>query len=282
MNEYHFNTEAARLYGVNEAIFLHSLAFWVEKNRANGKHLHDGRYWTYNTQEAFAELFPFWTKRQIERIIASCNDQKAILIDNFNSDKTNRTKWYALTDAAMNIYFPKTVECISPNGEMAVAQEVDGTEEAPTPISPNGEMQITKWCDPSHQTVKCNKGNSCLPDSKPPISPKGEEGEKKLPLSKDVRDMLNGYVGQDSELAQALAELMRNRISLKAINDAPSVKRLLNRLDKLSGDDRQTKLELLDDAIQSSWKTVYEPRGAKAAKTAAPARVVEYGEVPTW
>ena len=42
--EFHFNAELAKQYGVDGAIFLHCMAFWVAKNRANGRHYHEGRY----------------------------------------------------------------------------------------------------------------------------------------------------------------------------------------------------------------------------------------------
>ena len=58
MTEFHFNAELAQRYGVDGAIFLHAMAFWVAKNQANGRHFHDGRTWTYNTLEALAKLFP--------------------------------------------------------------------------------------------------------------------------------------------------------------------------------------------------------------------------------
>ena len=63
--EFHFNAELAQKYGVDGAIFLHCMAFWVAKNRAYGRHFHEGRYWTYNTLEALAKMFPFWTRRQV-------------------------------------------------------------------------------------------------------------------------------------------------------------------------------------------------------------------------
>lgn len=52
MTEYHFRADLAGLYGVDGAIFLHCMAFWTAKNRANERHYHEGRYWTYNTLKA--------------------------------------------------------------------------------------------------------------------------------------------------------------------------------------------------------------------------------------
>ncbi|HFR3539197.1 TPA: hypothetical protein ACHVCJ_001740 [Streptococcus suis] len=40
------NPVLARI-GLNEAIVLQQINFWLEVNKQNGKNFHDGRYWTY-------------------------------------------------------------------------------------------------------------------------------------------------------------------------------------------------------------------------------------------
>ena len=40
-----FDVEVAEKYGVNSAILLNALVFWVKKNKANKKHFHDGLTW---------------------------------------------------------------------------------------------------------------------------------------------------------------------------------------------------------------------------------------------
>jgi hypothetical protein len=44
-----FDVEVAKTVGVEEALLLQHLEYWVYKNAANGKHFHDGAYWTYNS-----------------------------------------------------------------------------------------------------------------------------------------------------------------------------------------------------------------------------------------
>ena len=68
---YSFDIFLAKEVGVNEAIMIQNLVFWISKNKANEKHYHDGRYWTYNSQQALEEIFPFWSKYQIQRILKS-------------------------------------------------------------------------------------------------------------------------------------------------------------------------------------------------------------------
>ena len=75
-----------------------NLAYWIEKNEANGRNFYDGRYWTYNSIEAFTKLFPFWTARQIRRILKSLEDKKVIITGNYNQSTYDRTTWYAFAD----------------------------------------------------------------------------------------------------------------------------------------------------------------------------------------
>lgn len=93
---YVFDSGMARKYGVEEAIILHNLAFWILKNEANGKHFRGGKTWTYNSVKAFRELFPFWTEKQIRRILASLEKQGAIQTAQFEG--YDRTTWYSVLD----------------------------------------------------------------------------------------------------------------------------------------------------------------------------------------
>ncbi len=130
MTEYHFNAGLARRYGVNGAIFLHAMAFWIRKNKSSGRNFHNGRTWTYNTLEALAAQFPFWSRRQVERIVSKLKQDGALLTGNFNKNRTDRTVWYALADSVLEVY--------GLTGQ-------------------NGEVHGTGWGKPYHQTGKCNK-----------------------------------------------------------------------------------------------------------------------------
>ena len=55
-------------HGADVAIFVHNLVYWVEKNAANGRHFHDGRYWTYNSIKALGVMYPLWSASQIRTI----------------------------------------------------------------------------------------------------------------------------------------------------------------------------------------------------------------------
>lgn len=122
---YGFDSRIAELYGVDEAVFIHNLYFWILKNEANGRHDYDGRSWTYNSMRAFTQLFPFWSRRQIERIINNLKAKGAIHVGNYNPAGFDRTQWYALDE---------TVYCIYANGDTHLTERGHPFPQTVTPI----------------------------------------------------------------------------------------------------------------------------------------------------
>ena len=114
---YQFDTDIAALYGVDESIMIYNLSFWIRKNEANGKHFHDGRFWTYNSIEAFTKLFPFWTARQIRRILKSLEEKGVIVTGNFNTSAYDRTTWYAFGDSFLQKWQKHFTETSNGNDE---------------------------------------------------------------------------------------------------------------------------------------------------------------------
>lgn len=98
-----FNINFAKVYGLAEAIIFDNIVFWTSKNRANKRHFINGRYWTYNTGQALSALFPYLTEYQISKALKHLENENLILIDNFNKQKTDRTRWFALSDFAISI-----------------------------------------------------------------------------------------------------------------------------------------------------------------------------------
>lgn len=95
---YSFNVGLAQKYGLNEAIILQNLIFWIDKNIANKKNGYDGYYWTYNSVTAFQELFPFLSEKQIRSALKNLEDRKVIKTGCYNKKACDRTKWYTIID----------------------------------------------------------------------------------------------------------------------------------------------------------------------------------------
>lgn len=152
-----FDEAIAIEYGVDAAIFIQNLYFWIRKNEANEKHFHDGRTWTYNTFQAWCTLFPFWSERQVKYLVKKMTDKGLVLTGNYNKIAFDRTLWYALSDNVLS-------------------------------ICRNGTVHSTKVSDEKGQICTMRKDKyvppipDIYPDSKPdiytPLPPSGESGGK--------------------------------------------------------------------------------------------------------
>lgn len=97
-----FDVELAVKFGLNNAIFLQDLAFWIEFNRNRQQAYRDGRYWTYSTLEELVQRHPYWTKNQIRHIIDVCKKNGWILIEHYDKVSYNQRNWYSICDSVMD------------------------------------------------------------------------------------------------------------------------------------------------------------------------------------
>ncbi|WP_201539108.1 hypothetical protein [Psychrobacter sp. 1044] len=94
-----FNVDDAVEHGVEKAVILQNMRFWLDKNKANGTNLHDGYYWTYNSAEAFFKLFPYLKSAKIiQRLLKSMVAEGLLLAGNYNKKGYDRTKWYSMPE----------------------------------------------------------------------------------------------------------------------------------------------------------------------------------------
>jgi hypothetical protein len=94
MSAHIFDPEVAKQVGVNAAVIYQNIVYWCEKNAANGKHIHDGRAWTYNSVRAFADMFPYLTGDQIRRALEKLEQEGLIGVGSHGEDARDRTKWF--------------------------------------------------------------------------------------------------------------------------------------------------------------------------------------------
>lgn len=155
-------------------------------------------------------------------------------------------------------------------------------DEAPLPENPsNGETKTSplpekpttaepSTAGPSTENApEKNKELKTPEEKEPPKAPQRGRRGSKYDLAEDAKPLLQAYVAGDQELHRMLGEFIKLRVELQAINSREAVKRLLNRLDKLSGGDRGIKLQLLDQSITSSWKSVFPLRGKEGQQAQA-------------
>lgn len=132
--QHSFDIMIAKKYGVQPAIILNHLYWWVEKNKANKVHFYDGYYWTYNSKSAFAEIFPYMNARQIDYALKKLIDNGLVITGNYNKSAYDRTLWYAITKMGYSIL---------QNCEMEETKLQNGNNKNVKPI-PNINTNINK------------------------------------------------------------------------------------------------------------------------------------------
>lgn len=95
---YHFQFSDAATYGPEAAIILYNFRFWLRTNLRDHKNLRHGRVWTYKSQKAMTQWFPWWTERQIRHRIKKMTEAGILIKDNHNGNRYDQTAWYSIAE----------------------------------------------------------------------------------------------------------------------------------------------------------------------------------------
>lgn len=241
--DHHFNIEIAQQYGVNAAILLHNITYWIEKNKSEKRHFHEGRYWTYMSKSGLAELFPYMTARQIDYALAKLEKAGLILTGNFSEHTFDKTKWYALADVEEN------------------APEMDEkpSETAQLPIAQNSSNRLNN----NVQSIEQNRGNR-LNNSVQSLNSNiynniyntNKKQTDKNPNKKaTVEDVINTV--EDEELQNELREFVRMRKEIKRPPTPHALELILKQLRQMS-EDKSAQLMILQQSVKNCWQGLYE------------------------
>lgn len=217
--------DLAARYGLDVAVFIQNIYYWVRKNEANQEHFYDGRYWAHSSYRGLEKWFePLWSMQQIKRIVSKCRDQGLLLVGNYNPDGFTHTNWYSVTDAVLEIYGD------SPEPEKVVRNRT---------IDSSILIQNRSEIEPANNVNKINI-------NKPPIVPR------------EVLERVDEACGEDQELRDGIMALLENRKKLrKPVDTVKKIDGILNRLSEYSGGNRRMKLAMLDKAVEWDWLSVY-------------------------
>lgn len=150
--EHSFDIEVAKEYGIVEAIFIKHFQFWIAKNKANGAHQHEDRTWTYNSNKAFAELFPYLSTQSIRTALKHLTENSVMMTGNYNTNPYNKTLWYAFVDEDKWICQSQQLDLLkSTNGfvknNKCINTDIDYTDNKPdnkpnniSPSIPQGDV----------------------------------------------------------------------------------------------------------------------------------------------
>ena len=140
----------AVLIGLNEAIFLQQLQYWI--SREAGICDEYGRRWIYNTVKQWNVQFPFWSESTIKRTIKSLEDQE-VMISTVIGNSYNKTKAYTinyelieeLSKKIVHRQFQASIESVDRriSAPPPMREKMEYTEEASDPDVMQQEYEVT-------------------------------------------------------------------------------------------------------------------------------------------
>ena len=165
----------ANIIGLNEAIVLHQLHFFlrISRNKISG------RSWVYNTINDWQAEFSFWSVKTVQRTIDNLEKSGLVVsTDKFNKMKMDKTKWYTIdyqklseilpenekTPFGQNdqMETPKKENAFGQNDQMTFGQNDQSNNQRNkniniTPLSPYGESANAEHADEKTKTSKREK-----------------------------------------------------------------------------------------------------------------------------
>ncbi|KMT22982.1 DnaD domain-containing protein [Clostridium cylindrosporum] len=138
------DTTLAKVIGLNEAIIVQQIHYWLEINKKKALNFIDGKYWTYNSIKKWhEEHFSFWVEKTVKRTFSSLVEKGLLITANYNKSKFDKSLWYSIDYEKLS----EIVKNFNENKEDSrLGQNVpigeDKKSQSKGTKSPNGEGQI--------------------------------------------------------------------------------------------------------------------------------------------
>ena len=132
-----FHPFVAKALGLNEAIFLQQLHYWLNRK----PHIVEEKSWIYNPYRAWQEQLCFMSENTIKRTIKNLTDKGIVVTANFNKSKFDRTLWYSID-------YDKLDELVNNIQPSIVSERDDDCINLVSPLAQNDTMEDINLAQP--------------------------------------------------------------------------------------------------------------------------------------
>lgn len=277
-----FEVDIATKFGIEAAIILHDLFYWVVKNKANDVNYYDGRYWDYNSTSALKELYPYMKEYTITTTLKRLKEKGIILTGCFNKLPFDRTTWYTLTDAGWSLFKGKEIDVLKTGNALFENEVFDTQENSVFDGRENSTLntQVIKEPIPTHilptHKVLSNESTSLsynqqsmfsdiedtkdIQSNKDIVSTKNSKSttkQDKISLKNKIIHLIDEYTDNDG-LRKSLYDFVEMREKQKKpVPTEHAMELLLKSLTNLCGNDTKRKTATVDKAIMKCWLSFY-------------------------
>ncbi len=130
--------------GIDEALILQQVHYWVVTNQRAERNQFDGYFWTYNTVKAWAEQFSFvWSESTIKRIFSRLERRGLLVSSRFNKSNIDRTKWYRVDYEQLDRLLQWAILNEWRTGQVDTLHSLTLTPSAPKRVDPLHSAKLT-------------------------------------------------------------------------------------------------------------------------------------------
>lgn len=256
--------------GIEAAILLEDIYYWVNHNREREHNFNEGYYWTVNSYQDFVNRFPCFSVGKIKRLLAQLKTAGFIEARHYrNYDPRNRSLWYRTKQKTAEHYTSLAEAANQRNSsEFDTFQEhksdlTDAKVKSDLCMSPNRPMHRTESHFPSILTNSTD------------IKARTEKGATDAAVSSKAHlpEVFNGV--EDVELRKVLMAFADERRLHRKPLSSQAATMLLDKLEELAPHDTNKQVEIVKNSIINGWGSFYQlsapkvqlPGGTKELQT---------------
>jgi len=238
------NVELAVAIGLNEAIILRQIHYWIILNKKTNQNYHEYKYWTYNSIEKWNEQFPFWSKNTVKRTFTKLEETGFLLVGNYNKASFDRTKWYTINYCllyeTLNDYRRK-VQIDDQKNKNALTQ--------------NGSITLAQ-----NEPMQDPKLGLTIPETNTENTQRILNNNKEKKKKQTYFDVINNFT-DNKLLQQAINDWIEMRTLKKAKLTNTALRKTLDKIKTMVREDdinqEQTMIAIFDQSTINSWTGIF-------------------------
>ena len=154
----------ATAVGLNEAIVLQQIHYWIVKNKEEGRNLKEGRFWTYNSIEEWHKKIPFLKKDAVRKSLEKLRKLEILLVGNYNKSRVDRTLWYTINYEKLDEF----MQVVEAQSIKKLISKDDGEPQMQSGDNTNANVKNHKCKDEENANANV-KNHTPIPNNNKPI-----------------------------------------------------------------------------------------------------------------
>lgn len=241
----------AMAIGLNEAIFLQQLHYWMGASR----HHHNGKKWVYNTYSDWLLQLKYLSLPTLKRTIKSLKDRGLLSVERFDKLRSNQVNYYTINYDVLAIIESNIAQAIDSIDQLKMSQSsssnctnasaqnepIDKIKMSQSPLAQNEPILTREYQQTTHETTQEKKDV-------------GKKTKSKFSLEQALNFELPE--GIDRSLWIAYIEM---RHAMKKMPTQKAVELAIGDLTKWGYEKANQSLK---NSITSNWIGLFEPKQA--------------------